>query len=150
MLGYKCKDRITGVTGVATVRSEYLNGCIQFGIQSPQTQPGEKAPDRVHIDEQQLTFTTKVIDVPEHHPHKSFEMEESVKSLITGAKGKITVKSTYIDGTVRYGYEPKAKPGKEVLMHWDDSESLVLTSKKKKKVSAPLTGGTQRFTPPNK
>jgi len=32
-LGQKVKDKITGFTGIATAKTEYLNGCLQVLVQ---------------------------------------------------------------------------------------------------------------------
>jgi len=34
-LGSKVRDKITGFTGVATAKIEYLNGCVQICIRPP-------------------------------------------------------------------------------------------------------------------
>lgn len=34
-LGDKVEDMVTGFSGIAVARSEYLNGCIRFGVQGP-------------------------------------------------------------------------------------------------------------------
>jgi len=51
-LGTKVKDLVTGLTGIATSRLEYLNGCVQIAV-SPLANEG-KVPDSVWIDHQQL------------------------------------------------------------------------------------------------
>ncbi len=51
-LGDKVKDKITGLTGIATERREFLNGCIQYAVQGKAKE--EKMPDAWYIDEQQL------------------------------------------------------------------------------------------------
>ncbi len=34
VLGQRARDRITGYVGVVVGRTEWLNGCVRFGIQS--------------------------------------------------------------------------------------------------------------------
>ena len=34
-LGDEVKDTVTSFTGIAVARSEYLNGCVRFGVQGP-------------------------------------------------------------------------------------------------------------------
>lgn len=53
-LGQKVKDTITGFTGIATSRHEYLNGCVQYGVQGKIDKDGI-IPEIEHIDEEQLT-----------------------------------------------------------------------------------------------
>jgi hypothetical protein len=50
MLGKKVKDIITGFTGIATSKLEFLTGCTQIGI-SPPVKKGEPTiPDTVYVD----------------------------------------------------------------------------------------------------
>lgn len=54
-LGNEYRDKVTGFTGTATAKTEYLNGCVQFILESkvkPEA-PGEK-PNSIWVDEQQL------------------------------------------------------------------------------------------------
>ena len=40
MLGKKVKDTLTGVRGVAIARIEYMNGCVQYQIQTDVVKDG--------------------------------------------------------------------------------------------------------------
>lgn len=55
-LGNKVEDIVSGFTGIATAKVEYLNGCIQYCVaaKSLEGKPGEN----VYFDVQQL----KVVD----------------------------------------------------------------------------------------
>lgn len=52
-LGDKVKDKVSGVTGIVVCKTVYLNGCIQYGIQ---TKFKKTDTDLCHfnIDEQYL------------------------------------------------------------------------------------------------
>ena len=52
-LGSKVKDMSTGFTGIATSRTLYFNGCVQYYIEAPVGKDG-KIPAGVSIDEQYL------------------------------------------------------------------------------------------------
>lgn len=53
-LGNRVRDRITGFTGIATARYEYLNGCIRWCIQPEGLdKDGKPVEDKV-FDEPQL------------------------------------------------------------------------------------------------
>ena len=52
-LGQKVRDKISGLTGIAVVRSEFLHGCVRFGVQ-PQVVKDGKPADWVYVDEPQL------------------------------------------------------------------------------------------------
>lgn len=52
-LGDMVKDRVTNMEGIAVSRTEYLNGCIRFGVQQAMTTDG-KVPDAHFADVEQL------------------------------------------------------------------------------------------------
>lgn len=55
-LGSTVKDSITGYTGVALCRIEYMNGCIRYEVQS-QTLFEGRVSQSEFFDEQRLTAT---------------------------------------------------------------------------------------------
>ena len=56
-LGDEVKDRVTGLVGIATARVQYLNGCIQYGVQRPLKKDGEKLSTE-YIDQGQLVWVS--------------------------------------------------------------------------------------------
>jgi hypothetical protein len=48
-LGSKVKDKVTGYTGIATARHEFLNGCVRYSVQGPMEKDG-KLPDEKWFD----------------------------------------------------------------------------------------------------
>ena len=52
-LGQKVKDKVTGFTGIATAKIEYLNGCVQFQV-SPKVSPKNSFQEGKYIDIEQL------------------------------------------------------------------------------------------------
>jgi hypothetical protein len=52
-LGQTLKDKVTGFTGIATAKVEYLSGCVQFGLQ-PEIDKEGKVPDAAFFDFQRL------------------------------------------------------------------------------------------------
>jgi hypothetical protein len=54
--GDKLKDSITGFEGVVTVRTDFINGCIRYGIQSPDLDKDGKPTDVEYFDEPQLNL----------------------------------------------------------------------------------------------
>ncbi len=71
-LGSKVRDKVTGFTGIATAKIEYLNGCIQICIKPP---VGENniMPDVEYVDidqieileEEKITFLKKLTGGPQ-------------------------------------------------------------------------------------
>jgi hypothetical protein len=59
-LGDKAKDKITGFTGVAVAKTEYLTGCTRVSLQSQELHEG-KPVDWQSFDEDQL----ELIEEPE-------------------------------------------------------------------------------------
>ena len=57
-LGDKVRDTITGLTGVAVARHEYLNGCIRLSLQPPEVKDG-KPVDCSTFDVEQLEVVEK-------------------------------------------------------------------------------------------
>lgn len=53
-LGDKVKDQITGFAGIVTCRSQWLNGCNTYGLQTEKLKDGEVPQDRQHFDAPQL------------------------------------------------------------------------------------------------
>lgn len=51
-LGDKVKDIVSGLSGIVTSKVEYLNGCIQFGIEPPMPDGGKLTLH--YVDEGQL------------------------------------------------------------------------------------------------
>lgn len=61
-LGNKVRDIVTGFQGIATVKAEYLTGCVQFGV-TPDVSTDGKIPDTVWFDDKRLEFVAKGIAV---------------------------------------------------------------------------------------
>ena len=53
-LGAVVRDAVTGFTGVAIGRTEYLNGCVRVGVQPRKLDKDGKAREIEWIDEGQL------------------------------------------------------------------------------------------------
>ena len=79
-LGSKVRDRVTGFTGTATARVEYLNGCVQYCVKPRMSKKGEM-PEGQYIDDKQL----EVIE----------EDELSIKATETGGPAADAPRSCY-------------------------------------------------------
>ncbi len=59
-LGDKVKDTVTGFSGVATAKVEFLNGCIQFMVTPKMAKPKKNEtpeyPTATYIDVEQLVM----------------------------------------------------------------------------------------------
>mgnify|MGYP001579718932 CR=1 FL=1 len=70
-LGSKVKDKITGFTGVATQRIQYLYGCERYGVEAKTGKDG-KAPFE-YFDAQRLEYVSKVVDAVVQETGGDFE-----------------------------------------------------------------------------
>jgi len=59
-LGQKVKDKLTGFSGTVMARTEYLNGCVSYGILSDKLNKEGNPKDWQWFDEQRLTVKSKV------------------------------------------------------------------------------------------
>ncbi len=65
-LGNKVRDTLTGFTGIAVARTEWLHGCSRFAIESPKLDKNGKPTDAQWFDEQRvelLEATKPVVSV---------------------------------------------------------------------------------------
>lgn len=80
-LGDKVKDKVSGFSGIATCRHEYLNGCDRFTVQPPVGKDG-KLPDEMTFDEPQLkVLKSAVVEMGSKltgGPERSMPKEKSV------------------------------------------------------------------------
>jgi len=53
-LGQKVKDVVSGFTGIATARTEWLNACVRICVQPEIDTKDGKHPDACTFDEEQL------------------------------------------------------------------------------------------------
>ena len=76
-LGGKVKDKISGLIGTAVYRTEYLNGCVQYGVQ-PKLKKGGTEIANWSIDEEQLVSLEKPVKIKKSRTggptHKSYGM----------------------------------------------------------------------------
>jgi len=53
-LGQEVKDKVTGFTGIAIAKLEFLNGCLQFCVQPKMKSNNADRPDGKYLDVEQL------------------------------------------------------------------------------------------------
>lgn len=71
-LGWRLKCKVTGFTGIAMGRLEYLNGCIQYGLKPlVEIRDGKQIyPENTYLDEGQLEIVDEGVN-----PNKSYKQE---------------------------------------------------------------------------
>jgi len=65
-LGSEVKDIVSGFAGVATVRSEYLNGCVRYAVDPGGLDKDGKPKESFYFDEQQLVVVSEVTETTKH------------------------------------------------------------------------------------
>ena len=58
-LGDRVEDRITGLSGIVVVKSEYMNGCRRFGVQPEKLAKDGTIPKDEWFDEPSLIVVQK-------------------------------------------------------------------------------------------
>jgi len=57
-LGDKVRDKVTGFTGIAVAKTEFINGCIQFNV-APKCEKSNKQIEELSFDENFLEVIKK-------------------------------------------------------------------------------------------
>lgn len=55
----KVKDNITSYIGIITARTQFLNGCIRYGVQTQTLKTDGSILEEQYFDEQQLELVAK-------------------------------------------------------------------------------------------
>ena len=79
-LGDKVKCKYTGFTGIVTMKTEFINGCIQFAV-APRVGKENKCPEEIGIDAQSLEIISR--------GEKGKEIDQIEKEEIKNTKEKI-------------------------------------------------------------
>ncbi len=62
-LGEKLRCKVTGFEGIATSRTEYLNGCIQYCLLPKAKKASTEYPEGIGLDEENLSRVSAGITV---------------------------------------------------------------------------------------
>ena len=83
-LGSKVKDIVSGFTGIAITRLEYLNGCVRYTVQAKQNKKDDSVP-MMDVDVEQLEVIgmgiLKKKKVTKTGGPKSFKVKNSIKLI---------------------------------------------------------------------
>ncbi len=63
-LGDEVKCKVTGFVGIAVMKTEFLNGCVQYSV-APKVGKDNKLQEEMSIDQQQLE-----VIIPKNKPMK--------------------------------------------------------------------------------
>lgn len=124
--GDSVKDRVTGASGIISVRVEYRSGNLQYHVQPAKVKDG-KPMEGFWIDEDALVLVKK--SKLERAPREfKFSLGDEVHHIDSDHKGVVVSRTDHLYECTRYGVQPRDlnKDGKlfESLSH--DEKSLVL------------------------
>lgn len=80
-LGQKVRDVVTGFTGIADCRMEWMNGCVRFSVQPPVKKGSAFVPESKSFDQEQLEV---LVDMPIALPRRRRQPVRSTVASKTG------------------------------------------------------------------
>lgn len=124
-LGHTVRDMVTGFTGIATQLVELLSGTVQFAVQpklGAKATPGDY-PNGMNLDIQTLEFVDDGVAKTVIPPAVTeLVLGNEVEDILTGFKGTLTSKNTFINGCVYFHVLPKMTKEQKEQNKAPDSE----------------------------
>jgi hypothetical protein len=122
-LGTLCRDVVSGYIGVVTQRIDYIGGMTQFALQPRGTDFKDgKYPDGYNIDEIQIVEIADPKKIPGYKDFQPIEavpaddigiqLGAEVEDVVSGFRGHVVSKTTFINGCVYFAVETKANKDK--------------------------------------
>lgn len=139
-LGNIVRDVITGFTGTAFNKTEFLNGNVQYNIQ-PKGE-NNSYPDCISVDFHTLEFVEEgcADKVPKQSKDLDIPLGSEVEDITSGIKGVVTLKTFYLNGCISYLVNIKETMIKPAAEAWVDQHKLKVIGK----------GITQTYNKPEK
>lgn len=107
-LGDKVKDELTGFTGVATCRSEWLHGCSRIMIEPDKLGDKGSPIEGEPFDEQRVTLVSRsAIGYRHVRDQPIFRLGDKLRDKINGFSGIAVARHTYLGGFDAYTIEPE-------------------------------------------
>ena len=143
--GYRCRDIITGYTGVVETRATFITGCDRVKL----TVPDKDEENQKYFD----VPTLKIVDKEVYEELKNvkcnkyddldkakYSFGSHVKDKISGFNGFIVAKTISINGDISYCLTPEYdQDSKDNNGKWYDESRLDLIEKDKKTVTNDTT-----------
>lgn len=80
VLGDRVRDSITGFEGVAVARTDWLHGCVRYGVQSAELKDGKPIepqwfdePQLVKVDQVAVARASQASGGPRDDPQRSYD-----------------------------------------------------------------------------
>lgn len=100
-LGQRVQDVVTGVEGIAIVRSDFWHGSTRIEIQPPKKKDGSVPEIHVADEAQIIILDAKpILPVPKAPPAR-FEYGQKAKDPISGYAGTVNGRAVFLNGCVR-------------------------------------------------
>jgi hypothetical protein len=107
LIGCTVRCVASNVKGIVHQKTELLGGTVQYSIQ-PSSADGSEVKDGYSIDVQQLDKIDDGISARRTDPvYPDIELGNEVKDLITGFRGVVTSRVTFLNGCVYFNVERK-------------------------------------------
>lgn len=131
-LGSIVTDLQSGYEGTATARVELFSGNVQYAITPKAAKGAEKFPEQMNFDAATLKVKGKGISELAQEPQPTgIEIGDEVECILSGFKGVVSMKSTFMNGCV---YFDVTKP--ENATKKQPAESMFISSTRLKLVKA--------------
>ena len=150
-LGSKVKDMITGFTGIAIGRTEWLYGCTRIVVESQELKDGKTVKPE-WFDEQRVEELTPAAEtkIPVSPPRCGIgiQLGNKVKDKITGFSGIAVAKTIWSSGNVTIQVEStNLEKNEPIDAHAFEYDRIELLEEAKPPMSAKSeakTGGPQK------
>lgn len=138
-IGCVVTDITSGFEGTVVSKNELFNGNTQYSVQPKAIKGGEKLPEAYSIDEVSLVFKDKGVSERAVKPqHTDINVGDEVQDIISGHKGIVTTKTTFLNGCVYFDVQKKGNEAKKI-----ESTAMFLSCARLKKTAgkpvAPVT-----------
>lgn len=105
-LGKKLRDKVSGFTGIASTRNDFMTGNVQFNLTSKAGEDGTFK--EMSFDIYQLEFVSdEGITAIEAPTDTGIKLGEEVEDIVSGIRGIATLKCTFLNGCVYYSVSTK-------------------------------------------
>lgn len=103
-LGDEVKDLVSGFTGIAMTRHEYLNGCNRFTVQ-PKMDESHELPKAETFDEPQLELVAEGANRLGQGPASRVKVGDKVRDIISNYEGVVESRHVHLFGSDRFNVQ---------------------------------------------
>jgi predicted metalloprotease with PDZ domain len=99
-LGKKLRDKVSGFTGIASVKTNFLTGTVQYTLVPPVDKKGDVR--EMSFDVYQLEYVDEGVDTIEAPTDTGIKLGEEVKDIVTSMEGIAIQECIFLNGCVYY------------------------------------------------